>query len=119
MSGLEPRTDALKTALDSRSLTGPADAPMTPDPVPETVVAPGPAFTLCILHLSDVHEGQPGREALWRRRVLGEAWLKNLEVIAGAGGPLISCASPGVWPSRGGERVCSRCRFRARAGCGG
>ena len=87
MSGLEPPTDALKTGPDSRSLTWPADAPMTPGPVPETVVAPGPAFTLRILHLSDLHEGQPGREALWRRRrVLAEAWLKSLEVIAARAG---------------------------------
>ncbi len=68
MSGLEPRTDALKTAPDSRPLTGPADAPMTPGPVPKTVVAPGPAFTLRILHLSELREGWPGREALWRRQ---------------------------------------------------
>ncbi|MGQ0591833.1 MAG: hypothetical protein ACT4QB_04070 [Gammaproteobacteria bacterium] len=32
---------------------------MTPGPVPETVVAPGLAFTPRILHLSDLHEGQP------------------------------------------------------------
>lgn len=117
---MEPRTDALKTAPDSRSLTGPADAPMTPGPVPETVVAPGPAFTLRILHLSDLHEGQPGREALWRRRrVLGEAWLKNLEVIAGAGGRLIWCASPGMWPSRGGERSMFALPISCASCCGG
>jgi hypothetical protein len=95
---LEPRTDALKTAPDSRSLTGPADAPHDPAPVRRPWSRP--AFTLRILHLSDLPEGQPGQEALWRRRrILGEAWLKNLELIAGAGGRLIWCASPGMWPS--------------------
>ena len=64
----------------------PLPAPLTP---PALCRKPwsrrGPAFTLRILHLSDLHEGQPGREALWRRRrVVGEAWLKNLEVIAGS-----------------------------------
>lgn len=35
-----------------------------------------------ILHLSDLHEGKPGPETLWRkRRVLGDSWLRNLETI--------------------------------------
>ena len=35
-----------------------------------------------ILHISDMHEGQPGAETSWRqRRVLGDAWLASLDEI--------------------------------------
>jgi 3',5'-cyclic AMP phosphodiesterase CpdA len=44
---------------------------------------------LRILHISDLHAGKPGPESLWRqRRVLGDAWLRNLETIAGGGRPV-------------------------------
>ncbi len=61
-------------------------ARVTPRPTPEPATGMAPRHTLRILHLSDLHEGQPGRETLWRRRrVLGDAWLRNLGVIAGSG----------------------------------
>lgn len=58
---------------------------MTTIPSVEPTTGTAHQYSLRILHLSDLHEGQPGRETLWRRRrVLGDAWLKNLEVIAGS-----------------------------------
>jgi len=36
-----------------------------------------------ILHLSDLHERGPRERETWRkRRVLGEAWERNLDVLA-------------------------------------
>lgn len=64
----------------------PSHLRMTPIPVGERLPAAVATFTLRILHISDLHEGQPGPETLWRRRrVLGDAWLENLEVIADSG----------------------------------
>ena len=47
---------------------------------------------LRILHLSDLHE-RGGREAeAWRRRrVLGDAWAKNLDVLCADGAPDLVC----------------------------
>ena len=43
-------------------------------------------YTLRILHLSDLHAGRPGIEHDWRRRrVLGPAWERNLDVIRDSG----------------------------------
>ena len=63
---------ALKTAPDSRSLTGPADAPMTADSLPETIVAPGPAFTLRILHFRCTRASPGGR----RGGAAGGSWAR-------------------------------------------
>ncbi|MGH8634824.1 MAG: metallophosphoesterase family protein [Burkholderiales bacterium] len=69
--------------LDTRSES--VDVRMSPTPAAEPVAGAARQYTLRILHISDLHEGQPGQETLWRRRrVLSEAWLKNLEVIAGS-----------------------------------
>ena len=46
-------------------------------------------YTLRIVHISDLHIGQPGVEHDWRRRrVLGTAWKDNLDVIRNSGRPV-------------------------------
>lgn len=45
-------------------------------------------YGIRVLHLSDLHEGQPGVGESWRRRrVLGEAWERNLDHLARDGKP--------------------------------
>jgi Icc protein len=49
-------------------------------------MADSKTFKLRLLHLSDLHERGSREQELWRRRrVLGDAWLRNLDDLKAAG----------------------------------
>lgn len=116
---MEPRTEALKMAPDSRPLPGPQTPPL-PLALCRKPWSRRGQRSPCASCISPICTGQPGREALWRRRrVLGEAWLKNLEVISGRGRAVDLVCFTGDVAFAGGERSMFALPISCASCCGG
>jgi 3',5'-cyclic AMP phosphodiesterase CpdA len=64
------------------------------------------SWTLTLLHVSDLHErGSREKDASRRRRVLGEAWLKQLDELAKEGPPIDLVCVTGDVADRGQAEV--------------